>query len=125
MKTLVPPGRRTLRSWISMFDWITGLLSVLGLFGGFLLTLAEKCLPSHPFRGRSAAPRVCRPCRAMALFSLSSSPAPPVLEQVQCSGTVSGVRTLISAPAGETGMTLASFLVCTTIGSALWTTSSW
>lgn len=48
MKTLVPPGRRTLRSWKSMFDWITGLLSVLGLFGGFLLTLAENVFPPIP-----------------------------------------------------------------------------
>ena len=34
---------------------------------------------------------------------------------------VPGVRTLISVPAGVTGMKLTPFLACTTIGSAFWT----
>lgn len=33
-----------------------------------------------------------------------------------------GVRTLISVPAGVTAMPLPPFLVCTTVGSAIWTT---
>lgn len=33
-----------------------------------------------------------------------------------------GVRTLISIPAGVAAMPLPPFLVCTTVGSAIWTT---
>lgn len=153
-----------------MFDWFTRLLSALGPFGVFLLTLAENVFPPIPsevvlplagyvaFQGDGpllvtiVAGTFGSVAGAMFWYYLGRcigidrfkrfaerhgrwlTLTPAEVDRVDrwfdrhgqwavlFGRLVPGVRTLISVPAGVTGMKLTSFLVYSTIGSALWTT---